>query len=162
MRTAFASNSSAWGATGALVKAVYKRGWRAPGRPMAHSMQQNHAKICGCQSVIVVQPLSRGLRDQFLASDWLFSLLWLPQTMESSVFLRKNQWVALRTAGHTSPKSATWAWFVGPLALQIGVKTDHLAAAWAFKIVATAMRAEQLAPFVGQSDPTSTCLCNFW
>ena len=74
---------------------------------------------------------------------------------------RKNQWFALRTAGHTSPKSATWAWFVGPLALQIGVKTEHLAAAWAFKIVATAMRAEQVALFGGQSGPTSTCLCNF-
>ena len=81
--------------------------------------------------------------------------------MESLVFLRENQWFALRTAGHTSPISATWAWFVGPLALQIGVKSDHLAAAWAFKLVATAMRAEQVAPFVGQSDPTSTCLVNF-
>ena len=49
---------------------------------------------------------------------------------------------------------------MGPLALQIGVKSDHLAAAWAFKIIATAMRAEQVAPFVGQSDPTSTCLVN--
>ena len=80
--------------------------------------------------------------------------------MESSVFLRKNQWFALRTAGHTSPKSATWAWFVGSLALQIGVKSGHLAAAWAFKIVATAMRAEQVALLGGQSDPTSTCLVN--
>ena len=58
-------------------------------------------------------------------------------------FPKENQWFALRIAEHTSPKSATWAWFVGPLALQIGVKSDHLAAAWAFKIVATAMRAEQ-------------------
>ena len=127
---------------------------------MAHSMQRNHAKIDGFQSVIAVQPWSRGLRDQFLVSDWLFGLLCLPQTMESLVFRRKNQWFALRTAGHTSPKSATWAWFVGPLALQIGVKTDHLAAAWAFKIVATAMRAEQVALFGGQSGPTSTCLVN--
>ena len=103
---------------------------------------------------------SRGLRGQFLVSDWLFSLLCLPQTMESSVFRRKNQWFALRTAGHTSPKSATCAWFVGAAANQIGVKTDHLAAAWAFKIVATAMRAEQVALFGGQSDPTSTCLVN--
>ena len=127
---------------------------------MAHSMQQNHAKIGRFQSVIAVQPLSRGLRDQFLASDWLFGLLCLPQTLESSVFLWKNQWFALRTAGQTSPKSATWAWFVGPVALQIGVKTEHLAAAWAFKIVATAMRAEQVALFGGQSGPTSTCLVN--
>ena len=73
---------------------------------------------------------------------------------------RKSQWFALRTAGQTSPKSATWAWFVGLLALQIGVKTEHLAAAWAFKIVATAMRAEQVALFGGQSGPTSTCLVN--
>ena len=75
-------------------------------------------------------------------------------------FPKENQWFALRTAGQTSPKSATWAWFVGPLALQIGVKTEHLAAAWAFKIVATAMRAEQVALFGGQSGPTSTCLVN--
>ena len=127
---------------------------------MAHSMRRSFAKMGRLQSVIAVQPLSRGLRDQFLVSDWLFSLLCLPQTMESSVFLRKNQWFALRTAGHTSPKSATWAWFVGPMAPQIGVKSEHLAAAWAFKIVATAMRAEQVAPFVGQSGPTSTCLVN--
>ena len=126
---------------------------------MAHSMQQNHAKIGRFQSVIALQPLSRCLRDQFLVSDWLFSLVCLPQTMESSVFLRKNQWLALRTAEHTSPKSATWAWFV-PLAFQIGVKSEHLAAAWAFKIVATAMRAEQVALFGGQSGPTSTCLVN--
>ena len=96
-----------------------------------------------------------------MVSDWLFSLLCLPQTTESSVFLMKNQWFALRTAGHTSPKSATWAWFVGPLALQIGVRSEHLAAAWAFKIVATARRAEQVALFWGQSDFTSTCLLNF-
>ena len=75
-------------------------------------------------------------------------------------FPMENQWFALRTAGHTSPKSATWAWFVGPLAFQIGVRSDHLAAAWALKIVATAMRAEQVAIFWGQSDPTSTCLVN--
>ena len=49
---------------------------------------------------------------------------------------------------------------MGPLVPQIGVNSDHLAAAWAFKIVATAMRAEQVAPFVGQSGPTSTCLVN--
>ena len=49
----------------------------------------------------------------------------------------------------------------GLLALQIGVKSGHLAAAWAFKIVATAMRAEQVALFWGQSGPTSTCLVNF-
>ena len=49
----------------------------------------------------------------------------------------------------------------GSVALQIGVKSDHLAAAWAFKIVATAMRAEQVALFWNQSDPTSTCLVNF-
>ena len=80
--------------------------------------------------------------------------------MESSVFLRKNQWFALRTAGHTSPKSAVWAGLGGLFAFKIGVKSDDLAAAWAFKIVATAMRAEQVAPFVGQSGPTSTCLVN--
>ena len=93
-----------------------------------------------------------------MVPDWLFSLLWLPQTMESSVFLRKNQWFALRTAEHTSPKSATWAGFVGPLALQVSVKSEHLAAAWAFKILATAMRAEQVAFFWGQSESTSICL----
>ena len=81
--------------------------------------------------------------------------------MESSVFLKENQWFALRTAEHTSPKSATWAGIGGLLALQIGVKSDHLAAAWAFKIVATAMRAEQVALFWGQSDPTSRRLVNF-
>ena len=102
-----------------------------------------------------------GLCGQILVSDWLFRLLCLPQTMDSSVFLKKNQWLALHTAGHTSHKSATWAWFVGPLALQIGVNLEHLAAAWAFKLVATAMRAEQVAVFGGQSDPTSTCLVNF-
>ena len=105
---------------------------------------------------------SRGLRGQFLVSDLLFSLLCLPQTTESSVFLKKNQWFALRTAEHTSPKSVTWAGIGGPLALQIGVKSGHLAAAWAVKIVATAMRAEQVALFGGQGDPTSTCLVNFW
>ena len=66
----------------------------------------------------------------------------------------------LSSSKSQSPKSATWAWFVGPLALQIGVKTEHLAAAWAFKIVATAMRAEQVALFGGQSGPKSTCLVN--
>ena len=44
------------------------------------------------------------------------------------------------------------------MALQIGVKSDHLATAWAFKIVATAMRAEQVAFFWGQSESTSICL----
>ena len=96
-----------------------------------------------------------------MVSDWLFRPLCQPQTMESSVFPKKNQWFAPRDAGHTSPKSATWAGFVGSLALQIGVKSYHLAAAWAFKIAATAMRAEQVALFWGQSGPTSTCLVNF-
>ena len=98
---------------------------------------------------------------QFLVPEWLFSLLCLPQTMESLVVLKENQWFALRTAEHTAPKSATWVGFVGPLALQIGVKSDNLATAWAFKIVATAMRAGQVALFGGQSGPTSTCLVNF-
>ena len=58
---------------------------------MAHSMQQNHAKIGRCQAVIAVQPWSKGLCGQILVSDWLFSLLCLPQTMESSV-TRGGQW----------------------------------------------------------------------
>ena len=129
---------------------------------MAQSMQRNLAKIGRFQSVIAVQPWSKGLCGQILFSDWLFRLLCLPQTMESSVFPMKNQWFAFRTAGHTSPKSATWAGFGGLFAFQIGVKSDHLATAWAFKIVATAMRAEQVAIFWGQSGPTNTCLVNFF
>ena len=74
---------------------------------------------------------------------------------------KKNQWLALRTAEHSTPKAAVWAGTGGSLALQIGVKSGHLAAAWAFKIVATGMRAEQVALFWGQGDPTSTCLVNF-
>ena len=45
--------------------------------------------------------------------------------MESSVFRKENQWFALRTAEHTSPKSATWAGIGGSLALQVGVKSDY-------------------------------------
>ena len=81
--------------------------------------------------------------------------------MESSVFRKKNQWLALRSAEHTTLKAAVWAYMGGRLAVQIGVKADYLATAWAFKIVATARRAEQLALFWGQSDATSTCLVNF-
>ena len=75
-------------------------------------------------------------------------------------FSAENQWLALRTAEHTAPKVASGVEVGGLLALQVGVKSDHLAAAWAFKIVATAMRAEQVALFGGQSGPTSTCLVN--
>ena len=46
------------------------------------------------------------------------------------------------------------------MAFHIGVKSYHLVTAWAFKIVATAKRAEQVALFWGQIDFTSTCLCN--
>ena len=112
---------------------------------MAHSMQGNLTKIGRFQSVIAVQPWSMGHCGQFLVSEWLFSSLCLPQTMESSVFRMKNQWLAVRTAEHTAPKVASWAEIGGPLSDQNGVKSGHLAAAWAFKIVATAMRAEQVA-----------------
>ena len=82
--------------------------------------------------------------------------------MESSVFLKKNQWFALRTADHTAPKAAVWAEIGGLFAFQTGVNSDDLAAVWDVKIVATAMRAEQVALFWCQSDPTSTCLVNFF
>ena len=96
-----------------------------------------------------------------MASDWLFSGLCLPQTVESSVFQPENQWFVLRTAEHTLPKVASWAEVGGLLALQVGVKSDYLAAVCAFKIIANARRAEQVAFFWGQSDFTSTCLVNF-
>ena len=71
----------------------------------------------------------------------------------------ENQWFAFRTAEHTAPKVASWAEVGGLLALQVGVKSEYLATAWALKIVAK--RAEQVALFWGQSDFTSTCLVNF-
>ena len=81
--------------------------------------------------------------------------------MESLVFLGKIQWFALRTAEHTAPEAVVWAVIGGLLALQICVKSDHLATAWAFSIEATAKRAERVALLWGQSDLTSTCLANF-
>ncbi len=82
--------------------------------------------------------------------------------MEASVFPVRNQWFALRAAEHTAPKAGVWAEIGGLLAFQIGVKSDHLATAWAFKIVATAKRAEQVALFWGQSDSTNICLVTSW
>ena len=82
---------------GALVKTLAGAVPEAQIRPVAHSMRPNLSNISRFQSIAVVQPRARGLYEHFFVFERLFRAFCHPQTMESSVFPRENQWLALRS-----------------------------------------------------------------
>ena len=82
---------------GALVKTIAGAVPEAQFRPVAHSMRPNLSNISRFQSIAVVQPRARGLYEHFFVFERLFGIFCQPQTMESSVSLRENQWLALRS-----------------------------------------------------------------
>ena len=82
---------------GALVKTLAGAVPEAQIRPVAHSMRPNLSNISRFQSIAVVQPRARGLYEHFFVFERLFGIFCQPQAMESSVSLRENQWLALRS-----------------------------------------------------------------
>ena len=82
---------------GAFVKTIANDGPNAQCQPLAHSMRPNLSNISRFQSIARVQSYAKGLCCRFLVSERLFRTFCQPQTMESSVFLRENQWLALRS-----------------------------------------------------------------
>ena len=96
-RAAFESSLRLPVSIGAFVKTIANDGPNAQCRPVAHSMRPNLPTISRFQSIARVQPCAKGLHEHFLLSGWLFDTFCQPQTMESSVFLRENQWLALRS-----------------------------------------------------------------
>ena len=81
----------------ALVKTLAGAVPEAQFRPVAHSMRPNLSTISRFQSIAVVQPRAKGLYEHFSVSERLGGIVCQPQTMELSVFLKENQWLALRS-----------------------------------------------------------------
>ena len=81
---------------GALVKTLAGAVPEVQFRPVAHSMRPNLSNISRFKSIALVQPRAKGLYEHFLVFERLFGIFCQPQTMEPSVFLRENQWLALR------------------------------------------------------------------
>ena len=96
-RTAFESSLRLPVSIGAFVKTIANDGPNAQCQPLAHSMRPNLSNISRFQSIVVVQPRARGLYEHFFVFERLFGIFCQPQTMESSVSLRENQWLALRS-----------------------------------------------------------------
>ena len=96
-RTAFGSSLRLPVSIGALVKTIANVGPEAQFQPMAHSMRPNLPHISRFQSIATVQSCARGLCGHFLVSERLFATFCHPQTMESSVSPKGNQWLALRS-----------------------------------------------------------------
>ena len=96
-RTAFESSLRLPVSIGAFVKTIANDGPNAQCQPLAHSMRPNLPNISRFQSIAVVQPRAKGLYDHFSVSERLGGIVCQPQTMELSVFLRENQWLALRS-----------------------------------------------------------------
>ena len=96
-RTAFESSLRLPVSIGAFVKTIANDGPNAQCQPLAHSMRPNLPNISRFQSIARVQPCAKGLCCRFLVSERFFATFCHPQTVESSVFLRENQWLALRS-----------------------------------------------------------------
>ena len=96
-RTAFESSLRLPVSIGAFVKTIANDGPNAQCQPLAHSMRPNLSNISRFQSIAVVQPRAKGLYDHFSVSERLGGIVCQPQTMELSVFLKENQWLALRS-----------------------------------------------------------------
>ena len=82
---------------GALVKTLAGAVPEAQFWPVAHSPRPNLSNISRFQSIAVVQPRAKGLYAKFSLSERLGGIVCQPQTMELPVFLKENQWLALRS-----------------------------------------------------------------
>ena len=91
------ANCSTLGANGALAEIVAKHVPEAYIGPTAHAVPPNLSQISWILLLVVVQPRAKGLYEHFSVSERLVGLFCQPQTMESSVFLKENQWLALRS-----------------------------------------------------------------
>ena len=96
-RTAFETYLLLRVSVGALVKTIAGAVPEAQFRPMAHSMRPHLSNISRFQSIAVVQPRAKGLYEHFSVSERLGGIVCQLQTMELSVCLKENQWLALRS-----------------------------------------------------------------